>query len=81
MFAPEPRGKPQPVLGMQSQLSVIDQERDLGVLEEDSLLKVLTQCAAVVKKHANSMLGLIKRGAENNRAGYFSIFIYLLFFN
>ena len=48
---------------MGSELSVMDQERDLGVLV-DSLMKVSTQCAVAVKK-ANSILGLIKKGIEN----------------
>ena len=49
-----------------SELSVTDQERDLGVLV-DSSMKVSTQCAAAVKK-ANSMLGIIRKGIENKTA-------------
>ena len=43
---------------MGSELSMMDQERDLGVLV-DSSMKVSTQCAVAVKK-ANSMLGFMK---------------------
>ena len=42
---------------MGSELSMMDQERDLGVLM-DSSMKVLTQCVPAVKK-ANSMLSII----------------------
>ena len=51
---------------MGSELPVMDQERDLGVLV-DSSVKVSPQCAAAVKK-ANSMLGMIKKGIENKTA-------------
>ena len=47
---------------MGSELSVMDQGKDLRVLV-DSSMKVSTQCTAAVKK-ANSTLGLIKRGLE-----------------
>ena len=51
---------------MGSELSVMDQERDLGVLV-DSSMKESTQCTVAVKK-ANFMLGLIKKGVENKTA-------------
>ena len=51
---------------MGSELSVTDQERDLGLLV-DSSMKVSIQCAAAVKK-ASSMLGIIKKGTENKTA-------------
>ena len=51
---------------MGSELSVMDQERDLGVLV-DSSMKVSTQCVAAVKK-ANSMLGIITKEFENKTA-------------
>ena len=51
---------------MSSQLSVMDQEEELGVLA-DSWMKGSTQCAAALKK-ANSMLGIIKKGTENKAA-------------
>ena len=51
---------------MGSELSVTAQERDLGVLVDNSM-KVSTQCAAAIRK-ANSMLGVIKKGVENRTA-------------
>ena len=45
---------------MGSELSMMDQERELGVLV-DSSMKGLTQCVVAVKK-ANSRLGIIKKG-------------------
>ena len=52
---------------MGSELSLMDQERDLGVLV-DSSMKGSTQCAVAVKK-ANSMLGIIlKRGLKIKQA-------------
>ena len=51
---------------MGSELSVRDQERDLGVLV-DSSVKVSTQCVVAMKK-GNSMLGIIKMGIENKTA-------------
>lgn len=52
----------QPYMLMQSELVVIDQDRDLRIVV-DSLRKMLAHCVAAVKM--NSMLGIIRRQTEN----------------
>ncbi|CAM4642329.1 unnamed protein product [Lepidochelys kempii] len=49
---------------MGSKLAVATQERDFGVIV-DSSLKTSTQCAVAVKK-MNRMVGIIKKGIDNN---------------
>ena len=52
---------------MGSELAETDQERDLGVMIDNSL-KTSAQCATAIKK-ANAMLGVIRKGIENKSAG------------
>lgn len=51
------------------EVSVTDQEGDLRMVV-DNLMKVLTQCAAAMKK-ANSVLWTTERGIENKMANIF----------
>ena len=51
---------------MGSELAETDQERDLGVVVDNSM-KMSRQCVTAIKK-ANAMLGIIRKGIENKSA-------------
>lgn len=52
---------------MRPEFAETERRKDLGVIDDTSV-KVSTQRAAVVKKKANSVLGIIQKGMENETA-------------